>query len=114
MFSIIFFRNVPIEDGIPVARSPMRDWDAPQLQEENPEAYEVPQAIRRKRRLIARDGSVSPPAETMKYDEMEDDDPWKKKSKIPKYVFPHFCIYFFRLKAIFFSNLPPKLLIFFG
>jgi hypothetical protein len=44
------FRNSPIGDGIPVSRSAPKDWDAPEPEEENPEAYEVPHGIKRKRR----------------------------------------------------------------
>ena len=53
-FPIFFpFRNVPVGDGIPVSR-PLKDWDAPNFKDENPEAYEVPQGIKRKRRLIGK------------------------------------------------------------
>ena len=83
---IIFcFRNSPIGDGIPVSRSAPKDWDAPEFEEDNPEAYEVPHGIKRKRRLIAREDSVSPPPQTLKFGE-ENEDRWTKKSKIPRLV----------------------------
>ena len=79
------FRNSPIGDGIPVSRSAPKDWDAPEFEEDNPEAYEVPHGIKRKRRLIAREDSVSPPPQTLKFGE-ENEDRWTKKSKIPRLV----------------------------
>ena len=85
-YLIIFcYRNSPIGDGIPVSRSAPKDWDAPELEEDNPEAYEVPHGIKRKRRLIAREDSVSPPPQTLKFGE-ENEDRWTKKSKIPRLV----------------------------
>ena len=85
LFNYFFFRNSPIGDGIPVSRSAPKDWDAPELEEDNPEAYEVPHGIKRKRRLIAREDSVSPPPQTLKFGE-ENEDRWTKKSKIPRLV----------------------------
>ena len=86
IYLIIFcFRNSPIGDGIPVSRSAPKDWDAPEFEEDNPEAYEVPHGIKRKRRLIAREDSVSPPPQTLKFGE-ENEDRWTKKSKIPRLV----------------------------
>jgi len=76
-------KNSPIGDGIPVSRSAPKDWDAPEPEEDNPEAYEVPHGIKRKRRLIAREDSVSPPPQTLKFGE-ENEDRWTKKSKIPR------------------------------
>merc|ERR1719266_2666108 len=76
-------KNSPIGDGIPVSRSAPKDWDAPEFEEDNPEAYEVPHGIKRKRRLIAREDSVSPPPQTLKFGE-ENEDRWTKKSKIPR------------------------------
>ena len=54
----------------------------PEFEDDNPEAYEVPHGKKRKRRLIAREDSVSPPPETIKFGEVEDH--WTKKSKIPR------------------------------
>ena len=61
-----------------------RDWDAPE-----PESIDVdfePDRSGKRARLLVRDRSASPQAETLKLSDVLDDDDnaWTKKSKIPR------------------------------
>ena len=63
------------------------DWDAPEnaQEEEEDDLVRVPRQRGIKRqRLIARDGSESPPSTTIKLSEIQEEDPWTTKSKRPK------------------------------
>ena len=69
----MFFRGVTTPTRSPATVIQPRDWDAPlENVEENPEAYDVPQDVanrskQRKRRLLHRDDSESPPPKTLSF-----------------------------------------------